>query len=161
MFICLPLDLSSLHRTFRLVYTEVRTTTNQPNLTFSVNNQYFHTIADSGSFYSILPFQTFKQLNLNEKDLDKSQQFSIHSATEVKNNAVLGTINLNICIENTDDTRQILTQKFLILRASCTLNLTLLGHDFLTKNEAKLLYKPSISIKAGPVLKGDPSVIFM
>jgi hypothetical protein len=92
---------------------------------------------------SILPFQTFKQLNLKEKDLDKSQQFSIHSATEVKNNAVLGTINLKICIENSDDLRQILTQKFLILRASCTLNLTLFGHDFLTKNDAKLLYKPS------------------
>ena len=30
----------------------------------------------------------------------------------------------------------------LILRPSCTLNLTLLGHDFLTKNIAKLLYKP-------------------
>ena len=45
--------------------------------------------------------------------------------------------------KNADNLKQILTQKFLILRASCTLNLTLLGHDFLTKNEAKLLYKPS------------------
>ena len=97
-------------------------------------------MADSGSFYSIIPFSTFKQLNLDEKDLDKSQQFSIHSATEIKNNAALGTKNLEICIKNADDSRQILTH--LIMRPSCTLNLTLLGHDFLTKNIAKLLYKP-------------------
>ena len=69
-------------------------------------------MADSGSFYSIIPFSTFKQLNLDEKDLDKSQQFSIHSATEIKNNAVPGTINIEICIKNADDSRQILTQKF-------------------------------------------------
>ena len=48
---------------------------------------------------------------------------------------MLGTINLIFFIENTDDMRQMLTQKFLILRASCTLNLTLF--------EAKLLYKPA------------------
>ena len=40
------------------------------------------------------------------------------------------------------NSRQILTQECLILRPSCTLNWTLLGHDFLTKNIAKRLYKP-------------------
>ena len=89
----------------------------------------------------MINIQTFKQLNLDEKDLDKSQQFSIHSVTEIKNNAVLGTINLSIYIKNADNSRQDLTQKFLILRPSCTLKLTLLGHDFLTKNRTKLLYR--------------------
>ena len=112
-------------------------------MTFHINDQPVHALADSGSYFSILPFQTFKQLNLKEKDLDKSQQYSIHSATEVKSNAVLGTINLPICIKNVDESRQKLTQRFLILRPECSLNLTLLGHDFLTENEAKLIYKSS------------------
>ena len=43
------------------------------------------------------------ELNLKEKDLDKSKQYSIHSVTEVKSNAVLGTINLSICIKNVDE----------------------------------------------------------
>ena len=64
------------------IIAEVRNTSQQPNLTFQINDQPIHALADSGSFFSILPFQTFKQLKLNEKDLDKSQQFSIHSATE-------------------------------------------------------------------------------
>ena len=56
---------------------------------------------------------------------------------------MLGTINLSICIRNADESRQNLTQKFLILRPECFLNLTLLGHDLLTNNEAKLIYKSS------------------
>ena len=81
-----------------------------------------------------LPFHNFKQLNLSENNLDKTQQFSIHSATEVKTNAVLGTINLSVCITNSDNSEQILIQKFLILRPSCSLNLILLGQNFLTTN---------------------------
>ena len=77
------------------IIAKIRITAQQPNLTFKINNQPVHGIADSGSFFSILPFHNFKQLNLSENNVDKSQQFSIQSATEIKTNAVLGTINLS------------------------------------------------------------------
>ena len=94
------------------IIAEIKTSSNQPNVTFSINKYHFMGIADSGSYFSILPYASFQKLNINETSLDCKQQYSIHSATDVKENAVLGTIFLTVSLQNKDGSVQNLHQHF-------------------------------------------------
>ena len=118
----------------------VKLVNNGPIVTVTINNKQFPALLDSGSQYTLIPYQFWSDLDMNENNLDQSQIFNISSATHRTRNSCLGTANFNISIPNINKTNQIVIQHSLVLRANMSLSVILLGGDFLKVNNVNLKY---------------------
>ena len=70
----------------------------------------------------------------------KGQYYTIQSATNLINDAVLGTIKLSLTIFNYDKSKQVIPTEFLILRQIYTLPSILLGTPFMTQNGVQISF---------------------
>ena len=77
-------------------------THDQPNIEFALNGFKLTGLVDTGSYFCILPYLHFLKLIFSPQYLNTNKQYSIQSATELQENAVLGTITLEITIQNKD-----------------------------------------------------------
>ena len=79
--------------------------------------------------------------------MDKKQKFDVRTATSVVNDAILGSIALQLKFVNMDESvQQCPKQSFLVLRDSFQLNVPLLGANFLTQNRAEIKFNPEFSL---------------
>ena len=111
-----------------------------PIVLISIKNQQFPALIDSGSEYTLIPFQFWSQLNLSESDLDQSQIFNISSATHRTKNSCLGTADFHISLPTINQGTQLVKQHSLVLRESMNLSVILLGDDFLKQNNVHMQY---------------------
>ena len=96
-----------------------------PRVVTSINGINFNSLLDSGSSFTLLPYQYWKQLNIDDAKLDKSQKYDISSATHVCQDSVLGRIWLYIRVTNVDNSEQVIPQLFLVLNEHLKLGILL------------------------------------
>jgi hypothetical protein len=87
-------------------------------------------VLDTGSTFTLVPYQVWKNLNINQSCLNSKVQFNINSASHKVKDAVLGQLNLRFKIHNVDGDSQIINQNCLVLRPTLDLQYVLLGNDF-------------------------------
>ena len=111
-----------------------------PRIVANINGQDFNALLDSGSSFTLLPYEFWTKLGINEEKLDKSQKYNISSATHVCHDSVLGRVWLNLKVKNVDGSEQLIPQLFLVLNENMKLQIVLLGSDFLSFNRVNLKY---------------------
>ena len=97
-------------------------------------------VLDTGSTFTLIPYQVWKNLNINQSCLNSKVQFNINSASHKVKDAVLGQLNLRFKIHNVDGDSQIINQNCLVLRPTLDLQYVLLGNDFLSSNDVHIIY---------------------
>ena len=100
-------------------------------------------ILDTGSTFTLVPIQFWKQLKINQNKLNTSVHFNINSASHCNKDAVLGQIVLELTVSNINGDVQLIKQNCLILRPELELQLILLGNDFLYSNSVNFTYSRS------------------
>ena len=69
-----------------------------PMMSILVNNYPTTCILDTGSTFTLVPFQLWKKMKINPNKLNTSVHFNINSASHSNKNAVLGQIVLDLAI---------------------------------------------------------------
>ena len=111
-----------------------------PVIDCKINNMQTQACIDSGSTFTIQPYAFFKTLNISESRLNKSISYTIDSASHHNENAVFGSILLNVLVQISDGSMETFRQKFLILKPELKLKIILFGNDFLYSNNGKIEY---------------------
>ena len=114
-----------------------------PMLNIRVHNLLTTCVLDTGSTYTLVPFNIWQKFKINANQLNTSVQFNINSASHSNKDAVLGQIKLDLSICNIDGNEQLVTQNCLILRPNLELQFVLLGNDFLYDNSVNISYSRS------------------
>ena len=132
-----------------------------PTLNININGQSLPAILDSGSGYTLIPNQYWEKLGIAASQLDTTVRYNISSATHRTRDSVKGRMILNVEIENSDGTKQIVPHHFLVLRPEFSLEVILLGDDFLRATDSSLKYSkgdtiPTVTINGRQiVLRND------
>ena len=115
-------------------------TGNKAIIQCKLNNVAQNCCLDSGAHNSIIGAKVFSTMNIYDK-LCTRQTYNLQTATSLEKDAIQGSVVLDLIVYNEDKTTQIIRQPFLVLRPTHTLSASLLGLDFLTKNQAVMNLK--------------------
>ena len=97
---------------------------------FNISMQW---LLDTGSSYSLIPHSVWKELGINDNKLNCSTTYSINSVSHSNEDAVIGSIVLELSFPALNKDSFTVNQNCLVLRPRLTLNKPLLGNDFMSK----------------------------
>ena len=81
-----------------------------PMMSILVNGFQTTCILDTGPSFTLVPFQFWKQLQINQNKLNTAVHFNINSASHCNKDAVLGQIVLELTVSNINGDVQLINK---------------------------------------------------
>ena len=104
-----------------------------PTVDIQCANKTMPWLLDTGSSYSLIPHSAWKELGINDNKLNCSTTYSINSVSHANEDAVIGSIVLELSFPALNKDYFTVNQKCLVLRPRLALNKPLLGSDFMSR----------------------------